>query len=340
VLAPRQRLSYVDGIIRRMNLAAEPRPFIISRAKVKRDFASGLWPYRWCLIWVGYKAFQIILLLGGMLIMLFPFRNTPGELSLTDQIQTWISKTGVHGCVHYFLTACFIVLGVIAALRLIYLTNVWLLRWLASWQQRHTWGILTGTDVLVAMLLSDDLKGPKPDETATGTQQPSEALASDTRRLIRSGTATNSLEALAENFDTACRRMRLHGVPPRQVRLQRLVVTLPIVSMILTYFLYIYIFVFVINPKDPRYFSYNSPAFHNLQLVFGLYLAVIWLTVCFAVETIQAARRIGIRLALMDYFTAESFAVNSGDPEDKTALPPNYPGSRHKCRLPAGDKPC
>jgi hypothetical protein len=322
-----------------MNLVAEPRPFVISRAMVKRYFASGLWPYRWCLIYVGYKVLQIVLL-GAMFIMSLAFLSIPGELSLTDSIQTWIKKTGVHGCVHIFLTACFIVLGVIAALRLIYLINVWSLRWLIRWQQRHAWRILTETDVLVAMLLSDDLKGPKPDKAEAGAQQPPEALASDTRQFIRAGKATNWLEALAENFDTACRRMHLHGVPPRQVMLQRLIVFVPIVIVIIVYIFYIYILVYVIGPRNPNYIALGAHAERVALQAFGLCLAVIWLTVCFAVMTIPAARRIGIRLALMDYLTAHGFAVSSGEHESQSALPPNYPRPSHKSRLPVGDKPC
>ncbi len=315
-------------------------PLVISRAMMKKDYVRGLLPYTWCLIYVCLKLSQAILIIPLMLLTDITLMDPFSDQSITQQILQRIYTTGWYTIIRYCLWYSIFVLGMLAALRLVYFLNVWLLKGLANWQRRHTWRILTTSDVLRVMLLSEDFAGPRQQQAWSSERGSTLASATDVRQFCRPGRHPSWLEDVVAHFVSACKSLHLRDVPRIQVLLQWLIGGLPIVSAVLTQVIYLSWIDHNIGALPINYFSHGSPAYRVTQMATTFLLILIWYTITIAAATIPASRRMGIRRALQDYLTADSLTPADVAAADNQAPLSSIRRPRYNPRLPVGDRPC
>jgi hypothetical protein len=189
-------------------------------------------------------------------------------------------------------------------------------------QCRYTWRILTETGLLWFYIMSDRVSGAPPILPSAWYRFKDAVGLSPKRRQAGPGTVEAALTRLILHFDAECRQVKQRGIPAWQIALQWLISLLPIVLIpIIMIILYYSISNLIISNS-----AYANVLLSLFDRYYGLasYVHTIFLLLSLetVVRAIPAARRIGIRSALIHYFTTDDLAagVPRGFPAELKSL--------------------
>lgn len=291
-------LSGHEAIIAGMATAVGPAAFTKLRAQSRADYWAGMALFRWCM----FILFYLLLFSTGFIIDAAMKYDTFQDILL--EVVKPLGVTDYSQALYMFHAALLCLAGLIF--------GSFVLSWMplvliALWQRRHSWRILNETDLLWLYIMSDRITGGPPVPRHWWYRLSAALGFSPKRRRIGPGTVEAALTNLTLQFDSECRGVRRRGSPALQIVLQWLIVIVAIVAIVTAHIMFVTPY-FNLHPGNPQQHTVMYTTVRATILSYALNILLI-LTFQIAAKAIPAARRIGIRLALMHYFTTDDLAA-------------------------------
>lgn len=281
-----------------------PGVFANLRDQSRADYHSALGPYH---TWLGLL---LLLLLNLLLPIIFNIIDISiGNHTLHDRVLDIVKPFGITD----YSRALIIVIGALMCVAGSILGLYWLcwgqLVLIAQWQRRYTWRILNETSLLWFYIMSDRISGAPPIPEHWWYRFKEVVGLAPKRRQAGPGTVEASLTRLILHFDAECRGVRQRGIPAWQIALQWLIVILPVALLAIATLITYYCLQNQIASNPAQAHAIITTYFRSYSLVTYPFMLWLWLSIEAAAGAIPAARRIGIRLALVHYFTTDELAA-------------------------------
>jgi hypothetical protein len=276
-----------------MVTAAGSAVFTKLRSQSRADYRAGMVLFRWCM-------FILVLLLLfslGFIIDALMTYDTFHDILL--EVVKPLGITDYSRALHTFHAALLCLAGIIIGS---YFLSWAPLALIVLGQRRYTWRILYETDLLWLYIMSDRITGGLPVPRHWWYRLAAALGFSSKRQRAGPGTVEAALTNLTLQFDAECRGVHRRGSPVLYTVLQWLFFISTGVTVVTAEILLVFPH---LNPQQ------SGPIFTTYRT--GIYYYVLNMLWCmsyeFAFKAIPVARRIGIRLALIHYFTADDLSL-------------------------------